>query len=590
VFANLNFAPQLGIAWDTSAQGTTTIRAGIGMFYDQSSFLNAYADRALRLQQGSYAASAPACIGGAAEPIQWPTAAGLPGSIINGAGIVNSNGTVSPYDPASKKPWCGESMGTVAPLAFALQQAYQTATAAAASNPSYIGNAGSLAGPYLNGLSLLSPNYQTPSTVQMNAGLRHELRPGLIFTFDYVREVTTRSLLGVDVNQGGAAGTFNLTNALADRDAAQVANGCSTGTNQVTCMVAKLGSAGALAAYGANGIGGPAQVTGGAPCPSCTFPGMQPTLGVNVVDLPDGRSVYSGFLVSLNQQVTGFSRGVQRASFRLSYSRSRNVGQGQDSTLSMQADDFANPTRFTGPSSLDRKHQFSLGALFDLRHSLQVGLVSELASPLPVTLRFQQAAAGAEVLVTDWNGDGSTGDIIPGSTVGSYMRAFNASGLQHFIANYNATVPTSSTPQTPAGNALINAGVFSLQELQSMGGVLQPLAAAIPNVTGLGWFKTFYVRLGWQHHVGDRVTIAPSVSLYNVFNFANFNMPGYTQSGVLNFGGGSLSPAASPLQPQNTVGGDSSLASGRTNRTSLQPNMNANGTPRSVQWGLKISF
>ena len=59
----------------------------------------------------------------------------------------------------------------------------------------------------------------------------------------------------------------------------------------------------------------------------------------------------------------------------------------------------------------------------------------------------------------------------------------------------------------------MNAGVFSLQELQSMGGVLQPLAASVPNVAGLGWFKTFDVRLGWEHHLGDRVTIDPSLSL-----------------------------------------------------------------------------
>jgi hypothetical protein len=300
--------------------------------------------------------------------------------------------------------------------------------------------------------------------------------------------------------------------------------------------------------------------------------------------------VYSGVLVSLNQEVAGFSRGVEHASFRFSYSHSRNVGQGQDSFLSMQADDFANPTRFTGPDALDRTHQFSLGALSDLRHSFQLGLLSHFASPLPVTLRFQQAAAGAEVLVTDWNGDGSTGDIIPGSSVGSYMRSFNASGLQHFIANYNTTVPTSSTPQTPAGLALTNAGVFTVQELQSMGGVLQPLAATMPGVAGLGWFKTFDVRLGWEHHLGDRVTIVPSVALYNAFNFANFDMPGYTQSGVLNFGIGSVSSATSALQPQNTVGGNSSLPSSRTNRTSLQPNMNASGAPRSVQWGLKVSF
>ena len=41
----------------------------------------------------------------------------------------------------------------------------------------------------------------------------------------------------------------------------------------------------------------------------------------------------------------------------------------------MQADDFASPTRFTGPDALDRTHQFSLGALFDLRHTHRDGTV-----------------------------------------------------------------------------------------------------------------------------------------------------------------------------------------------------------------------
>jgi hypothetical protein len=120
--------------------------------------------------------------------------------------------------------------------------------------------------------------------------------------------------------------------------------------------------------------------------------------------------------------------------------------------------------------------------------------------------------------------------------------------------------------------------------------VLQPLALPVAHVTGLGWFRTFDVRLGWEHPLGDRVTISPSISLYNVFNFANFDLPGYAQSGTLNFGAGGLSAAATAVQPQNAVGGNSSFPGGRTNRASLQPNMNASGAPRSLQWGLKISF
>jgi len=582
---NYNFSPHLGVAWDTSSNGTTTIRAGIGMFYDQSSLLNAYSDRALRLQQGTYFATVPACIGGGPGRIQWPTVPGIiPG------GIVNADGTVSPFDAASGKSWCGESMGTAAPLALALQQAYQAALGSVSGNPSFIGNPAAFASPALNGLSLISPNYQTPRTVQANVGLRHELRPGLVFTADYVRQVATRTLLGIDVNRGGAADTFSLANALAARDNAQVSNGCASGTNQVNCMVGKLGFSGALAAYGANGIGGPAQVTGGTPCPFCAFPGVHPNLGVNVIDIPEGRSVYSGTLLSLNQELMNFGRGVQRASFRLSYLHSHYDNQGQDDTVAMLATDYANPTRFTGPSALDRTHQFSLAAFFDLPHSLQLGLLSHFASPLPVTLRFQQNAGGAEVLVTDWNGDGSTGDIIPGSNVGSFMRSVSASGLQSFISTYNLNSATSATPQTPAGNALISSGVFSLQELQLMGGTLEPLAVPTQHLAGLGWYKTFDLRLTWEHQLGERVTIAPSVSLFNMFNFANFDMPGYTQSGFLSYGAGSVALGATTVQPQNTVGGNASGASGRTNRSTLGPNMNASGAPRSVEWGVKVSF
>jgi len=310
------------------------------------------------------------------------------------------------------------------------------------------------------------------------------------------------------------------------------------------------------------------------------------------MNFPEGRSVYSGINVTLKQQVTNFTvRGIQRASFQASYSHSRYVSQSQDSDLASQSTDFANPDHFTGPSALDRTHQVSLAANFDLRKSVRLSFIGHFDSPLPVTLSFQQNAGGAEVLVTDWRGDGTTGDIIPGSSVGSYMRSIKPNGLQTFINTYNTSVAASSNPQTPAGNALVSGGVFSLQELEQMGGVLQPLASTVSDVAGLGWLKTFDLKLGWEHKFQDRFSIEPSVGLFNLFNFANFDLPGSTQSGVLSFGAGSLSSSATALQPQSTVGGTSSTGfSARTNRTSLLSGMNAAGAPRSVEWRLRISF
>ncbi|HEX7894166.1 MAG TPA: hypothetical protein VF447_08250, partial [Terriglobales bacterium] len=594
---NLNFAPQVGVAWDPSNTGASLIHGGIGLFYDQSSFINGYLDRALRLQQGTYLATPAACVGGNSGRIQWPTAV-APGTLINNAGIVNADGTVSPYDAASPTlSWCNQPMSAAGPLAVSLQQAYQSASAAASANASFMGNQSAFAGPYQNGLSLMAPNYETPRTVQIKAGLRHELRPGLIFTADYLREVTTRTLLGIDMNHGGAAETFNLANAVADRDFAQTnavsfggAINCPAGTNQVSCMLASFGSAAkVLGAYGAAGIGGPAQVTGGAPCPFCAFPGVHPNLGVAVANIPEGRSVYNGVLISLKQEMTGFSRGVRHATFQLSYSHSKYVSQGGDTTFSMLATDYNTVDKFTGPGAFDRTQQFAVSAFFDLSKSFQLSFLGHFASPLPLTLTFPQVAGGAEVLVTDANGDGTTGDIIPGSNVGSYMRNFSASGLQRFIANYNATFPTSSTPVTPSGGTLVNGGVFSVQDLQSIGGVFQPLASSVQDVTGLSWLKTLDVRLAWEHRLGERVVITPSISAYNLLNFANFDIPGNTQNGVLNFGTGSLSPWATLVQPQNTAGGVTPNPSSRINRATLS-GMNAAGAPRAIEWGLKVSF
>jgi hypothetical protein len=586
---NYNFAPQLAVAWDPHSSGKTTIRGGIGLYYDNEIFNNLLFDRPLRLPTGSYLATPAACVGGAPGSIQWPTNPGPSLTpVAGGAGVVNTDGTVSPT-------WCGAAIGVAAPQAVALQQAYQAAySATGGANPNFIGNLGAFAGPYQNGLSLLAPNYQTPRSVQIDLGLVHELKPGLIFSVDYLRNVTTRTLLGVDVNRGGAAANFNFANAVADRDTAQTLNGCLPGTNQVSCVVAKLGPAGALAAYGAAGIGGPAQVTGGAPCPFCAFPGQQPNLGVNVVNYPVGRSVYSGINVGLKQVVRNFDvRGIQHATFQVAYSHSRYVSQVADSDFVNQATDFSNPTRFTGPNALDRTHKISMGALFDLHRSLQLSFTGQFFSPLPVTLFLPQNSGGAEVLVTDVTGDGTTGDIVPGSNAGSYMRGIKPGHLAGFIQNYNTSIAGSSAPVTPAGIALVNGGVFSLQELEQIGGVQQSLAAPVLDVAGLGWLKTFDVKLGWQHTYRDRITFAPSISFFNLFNFANFDLPGNTQNGVLNFGAGSLSPFATTFQPQNTVGGTSGGVNqlfSRTNRASLGSGINAQGTPRAVEWGLRISF
>src|SRR5262249_35450463 len=62
---NLQFAPQLGIAWDPHSNGKTVIRAGIGLFYENSVWNNVLFDPGARLQKGLFLGFAGACANGA---------------------------------------------------------------------------------------------------------------------------------------------------------------------------------------------------------------------------------------------------------------------------------------------------------------------------------------------------------------------------------------------------------------------------------------------------------------------------------------------------------------------------------------------
>ena len=66
---NLNFAPQLGIAWDPYSNGKTVVRAGAGLYYENVIFNNVLFDRPLRLQNGAFLQTPLACHGGNAQAV-----------------------------------------------------------------------------------------------------------------------------------------------------------------------------------------------------------------------------------------------------------------------------------------------------------------------------------------------------------------------------------------------------------------------------------------------------------------------------------------------------------------------------------------
>jgi hypothetical protein len=577
--ANLNFAPQIGFAWDPMRDGKTVIRGGAGLYFENIIFNNVLFDRPLRLQTGAFNQTSLACNNGVAAgvPITGGTIApGQQGS----TDFCSNNNRIGDQIPAILSYWSQVKAGNP----FNLN----------APNPNYIGNLLAAGAGDGTAPDLLGPNYKTPRSVQLNIGIQREVRHGMIFSADYLRNVETRTLIGVDVNRQGDISTFNLAGANAAVAATNASFGCAT----VDCAI----SAGAtMADYASNGLGTALDI--GAGCTSvngigrpCAFGGTNQGQANMFFLEPEGRSVYNALQMSLKQDANNPMRGVKTLNFQVSYSLSRfsNTGAVQntgtpvdnDQDFVLQAADNNNPGRYFGPSLLDRTHQLSLGGYVDVPAGFRIGLISHFSSPLASSIDAANTGSAGEIFRTDFTGDGTIQDPLPGTKFGAFDRRVNAAGLSALINNFNST---QGNQATPAGKVLIANGVMSLAQLQALGGVSPVICPPPPtsqagctnNSPGsqvdFGWLRTTDLRLAWMHTIKDRFTVEPSVGIYNLFNFANFNLPPTTMFGVLNGPGtGSINGTTRSDEEAFRVGNGTGVYS--------------LGAQRQIEFGLRLTF
>ena len=559
---NHNFGPQLGIAWDPRNDGKTVIRSGIGVFYENAIWNNAEFDRPERLATGAFLANPTACFSGTGVGVPIPVPGGSPNLDFLGGNSTTAGVICSALIGSTLGASAGNCSGiTAAQCVATFQTTYQAASAAVGSqapNPSYIPNLISSGSGIF--LGALAPKYRTPYSIQMNAGIQRELRPGMVLSVDYLRNVSLHYLIGVDANHSGDIKYFN-------KSAAQQAIAATLTACGVASIDAAIAACPGLHPATATSPAGPATMSdfgnsgldsaadlGISGCEAglgtsypCAFTGVNPDLGLVTFLFPIGRSVYNAMDVKLVDNVKSPFRSVKYLNFQFAYSLSRftNCGAALSTsagTSPAAADqDFVNPTidnnhpcGFSGPSALDRTHQFSFGGYADLPGHFRLGTIFHFDSPLASALAVPVTGNGAgEIFATDFNGDGTTGDPIPGTKQGSFMRGVSLGGLPNVVNNYNNTVANNPTP---AGNVLINNGLFTLAQLQALGGVAPALSPVVPGEVGLTWLKTFDMSLTWigKVNVKEReLSLEPSVSFYNLFNFANFNIPGNVLSGIL---------------------------------------------------------
>jgi hypothetical protein len=561
---DLNFAPQLGFAWDPSGGGKTVIRAGIGLFYENAIWNNVLFDRPARLTEGTFLAFTPACSNGSAEALPFTTTIDL--AAVCGAPIFQVQSQIATLEAEYH--------------AFA-------ATSGSQPNPSFIGSSLDDTGPNGSSTNLFAPNYQTPRSVQMNIGVQREVRKGMVLTADYVRNVSTHTLLAVDTNHVGDARFLNVANAAAAIAATNTFFGCAADSSGIPCAI---GNGATISSYAVKGLDSGYGLCGGAPCPAAAFPGINPSLGGNQMLFPLGRAVYNGLQVSWKEDVHNPFPGIPYLNLQISYALSRYVSMAQDSDFINSAWDAADPTKYMGPNGLDRTNQISFGGTMELPAHFRVNMIGHFYSPLPQTLTLAPTGTPGGIFVTDILGDG-TGDgnatngsnggfggILPGTTLGSFGRGVNASNINQVIANYNSNY---AGKPTPAGEALITAGLMTEADLVGLGGVMPLVGSAPANEASDGWLRDCDLSLNWTYKVKERVELQPGIGIYNLFNFVNFDPPKNTLSGVL-----SLAGTPSVVGTANGTPGEQPA----NLRVGLGSGVFGLGSPRVIEFTLKLMF
>lgn len=584
-----NYGPQVGFAWDPFRTGKTAIRAGVGVYYENSIFNNTLFDRPAKLATGLFNSQASLVCGSS-----------TPGSVSVAFTPTQSVTSVDGKDLASYV--CQQPLGIAGPYVADLQQQFQAAVSGhAISNPNYIGNSLSLTS-QVSGLSAFTPNWRVPRSFQMNFGLEHQIVKGGVLSADYIRNVSLRFPLTIDVNHVGAARYLNAAAAVNAIGLTTAALGCS-GTNAaaINCAIAKGAT---INDFASNGLdsgyayfgGSPVEVASGGsltPSTGAAFPGINPLMGVGDIEQPIGRSVYNALQTSYKELVGNPFRGVASVDLIVSYTLSRFDGNGgNDQNFSALAWDNDNPTGFFGPTSLDRTHAFKFGATFDVaHHGPRFSLIGNFGSPHPAVMQLLTQDGDAypgtgEIFRTDVTGDGSVEDLFnptggPGKP-GQLGRSITSGQLNSAIGQWNSNVAGTLTP---AGQALVNANLFTTAQLQQLQAVKPWVAPGPANPLGSGFFKEVSTTISWPIKLRENLTLEPSIGAFNVFNFSNFGIPIGLMADQTT---GPFTTGA--YGSSGSVTGTSSGENRESLRTGTGSGVFSNGAPRQVEFGLRLNF
>lgn len=235
---------------------------------------------------------------------------------------------------------------------------------------------------------------------------------------------------------------------------------------------------------------------GGPVLPRCTAaqatnPSVLCSNGPISVIQSSGREQYKALLMKLDKR---FSNRYQ---FTASYALSSLTGF-------FTGEDITDPFRFHGQLGADARHRLTVSAVVDLPYGFQTSLIAVYASRAPFNARVADTI--------DLNGDGTTGDTLPGLQINSLNRSTRKADFIQLVNAFNANFAGKPDAQ---GNVI-------------------PVAILPADFSFGDDFQSEDVRITKTLRIHERYSIQGFLEVFNIFNISNLG--GYGTTLNSNFG------------------------------------------------------